>query len=192
MKLNFAAPLLAAVILLTLSATPLRADLHLLASPASQAQDSSNDTSGTSDSDGLLSSALGNLIPIITIVMGCSIPIVIVVAVCYFNHRKTQMLHETVRKMVEKGVPIPPELLSKSGGDWSHACPPGTTPFQAAFGPSQPRNDLRTGVLMTGIGIGLTIFIGNAGAIVLFLGIAFILVGIFQKKKPAPEQPPKP
>ena len=185
MKLNSAAPLLAAVVWLTLCATP----LNLLASPD---QDSPAQTADSADSAGFFSSALKNLIPIVAIVMGCSIPIVIVVAVCYFNHRKTQMLHETVRKMVEKGVPIPPELLSKSGGDWSHACPPGSSPFPNVFGPPAPRNDLRTGLLMTGIGIGLTIFIGDPGAIVLFLGIAFILVGIFQKKKPTPEQPPKP
>jgi len=185
MKLNSAAPLLAAVVWLTLCATP----LNLLASPD---QDSPAQTADSADSAGFFSSALKNLIPIVAIVMGCSIPIVIVTSICYFNHRKTKMLHETIRTMVEKGVPIPPELLSKWGGGWSPTCPPGGSPFQNVFGPPAPRNDLRTGVLMTGLGIGLTNFIGDPGAIVLFLGIAFILVGIFQKKKPLPEQPPKP
>jgi len=144
-----------------------------------------------SDSDGALSAALDKLIPLVGIVMGCSIPIVIVTAVCYFNHRKTKMLHETVRAMVEKGVPIPPELFAKSGGDWQPNCPPGGNPFQTVF-PSQPRNDLRTGLILTGLGIGLTIFIGSPGAIVLFLGVAFVFVGIFEKKKSGPDQTAKP
>ena len=209
MKLNSAvSSLLAVAMVCALTATPLRAQTNLQTTataaavslpPAAAIPAAPNPPpepptppAGESDSAGLLSSVLGQLIPIVGIVMGCSIPIVIVISVCYFNHRKTKILHETVRAMVEKGVPIPPELLSKSGGDWQQNCPPGTSPFQTAFGLHQPRNDLRTGLLMTGLGVGLVILIGSPGAIVLFLGIAFVLVGIFQKKNPAPEQPPKP
>ena len=193
-------PLLAAAVVFALAAMPLSAQTNLATNapttsataevvaappPAAAPADDAN-------SDFPFSSALHMLIPIIAIVMGCSIPIVIVVAVCYFKHRKTQMVHETVRAMVEKGVPVPPEMFAKAGGEWQQNWPPGGNPFPGAFGPPPPRNDLRTGLLMTGLGAGLVIFLGSPGWIALFLGVAFILVSFFDKKKPAPDQPPKP
>ena len=194
MKLPISASsLLAAAAIFTLAIAPLQAQTNSGTAAATVAPPpAATAPAELADSGELLSSLLDKLIPIVAIVMGCSIPIVVVTAILYFSHRKTKMLHETIQAMVEKGVPIPPELLSKSGGDWQQNCPPGTSPFQTAFGLHQPRNDLRTGLLMTGLGVGLVIFIGSPGAIVLFLGIAFVLVGIFQKKNPAPEQPPKP
>ena len=194
MKLPISASsLLAAAAIFTLAIAPLQAQTNSGTAAATVAPPpAATAPAELADSGEPLSSLLDKLIPIVAIVMGCSIPIVVVTAILYFSHRKTKMLHETIQAMVEKGVPIPPELLAKSGGDWSRTCPPGSDPFQNVFSPPPPRNDLRTGLLMTGIGIGLTIFIGDPGAIVLFLGIAFILVGIFQKKKPLPEQPPKP
>jgi hypothetical protein len=123
--------------------------------------------------------SLAVMIPIIAIVMGCSIPIVIVGLQLYFRHRKNMVLHETLRTM-EKGVPIPPEMFQKTEHE------------PMAGGQTRcPRNDFRKGLLMTGIGIGMILFIGKPGWIVLFLGIAFLAASFFEKKNNNDGQPPK-
>jgi hypothetical protein len=115
------------------------------------------------------------LIPIIAIVMGCSVPIVIVALAFYFRHRKNKMLHETIRAMVEKGVPIPPEMFKSADPVYK-----------------RPRNDLRTGLILIGIGSGLVfLHTSGAGFIVLFLGVAFLIASFFEKRNPNDEQPPK-
>lgn len=122
-----------------------------------------------------LSATLALLLPIIAVVMGCSVPIVIVSLLFYFRHRKHMLLHETLRAMVEKGVPIPPEMFKTVDN-----------------APKQPLNDMRTGLILIGIGSGLA-FLGTSGAgfIVLFLGAAFLIASFFEKKKSNDEQPPK-
>ena len=188
------ATLLSVAAFLTLTVAPLRAQPRPINTlyPAGTAHLMLADVTGesASDSAAAFSSVLGMLVPIVAIVMGCSIPIIIVVAVCYFKHRKAKMLHETVRAMVEKGVPVPPEMFGRTGNGQPGG-PSGSNPFQDVYGTPPPRNDLRTGLIMTGLGVGLVIFIGKLGAIVLFLGVAFILVGLVTKNKKQPEQPPK-
>jgi hypothetical protein len=123
------------------------------------------------------------LIPIIAIIMGCSIPIVTVGLLLYFRHRKNIMLHETLRTMVEKGVPIPPEMFQKTErGFMDHD----------KSGRNHPRNDLRTGLILTGMGIGIVLFIGKPGLIILSLGVAFLVIALLEKKDRSNDQPPKP
>ncbi|HVU08836.1 MAG TPA: DUF6249 domain-containing protein [Verrucomicrobiae bacterium] len=126
-----------------------------------------------------LKQTLAVMIPIIAIVMGCSIPIVIVGLQLYFRHRKNKMLHETIQTMVEKGAPIPPELFSQTDTD-----------SLGLVRPRRPRNDLRIGLISIGIGAGLLITAVKAGFIVLFMGIAFVISGLLQKNKDD-AQPPK-
>jgi hypothetical protein len=125
-----------------------------------------------------LSATLALLIPIIAIVMGCSIPMVIVGLVFYFRHRKNQMLHETVRAMVEKGVPIPPEMFQKSEHE-----------FMEHDRAKRPRSDFRNGLIFIGVGIGILIVAGKTGWIILFMGVAFLVASLFEKKND--QQPPK-
>jgi hypothetical protein len=123
------------------------------------------------------------LTPIIAIIMGCSVPIVIVGLLLYFRHRKNIMLHETLRTMVEKGVPIPPEMFQKTErGFMDHD----------RSGRKHPRNDLRTGLMLTGMGIGIVLFIGKPGCIILSLGVAFLVIALLEKKDRNNDQPPKP
>jgi len=97
----------------------------------------------------------------------------------YFRHRRNKMLHETLRAMIDKGVPIPPELLA--------------APQQNA--PPRPRNDLRMGLVLIAIGFGLSSFIPGPerkfGFIPLFIGLAFVISFLIawkmeQKKKDQP------
>ena len=181
MKLKSAAPLLAALALFALIATPLRAQSSLLASPTNQAQEPPAAASAEdSDSHYPFSAALHTLIPIVAIVMGCGIPIVIVVAFFYFNYRKSKIQHETLRAMVEKGVPIPPEMFTR----------PAKWPDQNLPG-GGPRNDLRTGLVLAGLGFGVILCLGKPGLIILFLGLAYMVVGFFERKRTVPDQTPK-
>jgi hypothetical protein len=117
---------------------------------------------------------------IVAIIAGCSIPIAIVALVglnLYFRQRRNRMLHETLRAMIDKGVPIPPELFSKSELEKKQ----------------RPRNDLRTGLILIGLGAGVVILFNNhrAGFIVLFMGAAFLLASFLEKKNNRNDQPPK-
>jgi hypothetical protein len=193
----------AAILFFTLAAPPLRAQINppiengmtntaATNAPVRTAVDNSQDAQsppahinipgihigGPSSEDGEgFTSALALMIPIIAIVMGCGIPIVIVGLSLYFRHRKNKMLHETVRAMVDKGVPIPPEMFQKTERDKSDD--------------KRARNDLRTGLMLTGIGIGVVLFIGKPGWIILFLGVAFLVIASLEKKDKNNDQPPK-
>ena len=78
--------------------------------------------------------------------------------------RRARLLHDTLRLMIEKGQPIPPELL------------------QSPDGGRRPRNDLRTGLVFTSVGIGLGALLLAEGdrdwpvaLIPLLIGVAFLV-----------------
>jgi hypothetical protein len=126
--------------------------------------------------------SLAVMVPIVAIVMGCSIPIVIVGLQLYFRHRKNIMLHETLRTMVEKGVPIPPEMFKKTEHEFME---------HDKSTEKRPRNDLRNGLIFIGIGIGVVMLTGKAGYIILFLGVAFVVASLLEKKNKNDAPPPK-
>lgn len=83
--------------------------------------------------------------------------IAIVFIVLDFRHRRSQQLHDTVARLADKGLPIPPQL----------------------FAPQAPKSGLRTALTMIGLGLGLMAFFwgehdGNlgVGAIPLAIGLA--------------------
>ena len=96
----------------------------------------------------------------------------IIFIVVWGRVRRSRMQHETIRMLVDKGVPIPPEL------------------FQAA--PVQ-RNDLRKGLIWMAIGLGFgsLSFVGPAhnqnvwavGMIPFLIGVAFLIAWKFDSAK---------
>jgi hypothetical protein len=108
-------------------------------------------------------------------------PVLIVGLILYFSFSRQRALHRTVRMMVEKGQPVPEALLN----------PP---PAQ------RQRSDVRRGVILTMIGVGLMVFFGAAndweggswtlGLIPFLIGAGYLLVWKLDTKKDNP--PPVP
>jgi len=71
--------------------------------------------------------------------------VAIVAVIMFSGWAKTRSLHRTVRMMVEKGQPVPPELLS------SPAAAPVTV---------RPWYDLRRGIVLVSVGVGVVMFFG--------------------------------
>ncbi|HZS19154.1 MAG TPA: DUF6249 domain-containing protein [Candidatus Udaeobacter sp.] len=123
------------------------------------------------------------VIPIvaITLLTVFGAPVLIVGLIMYFSFSRSRALQKTVRMMVEKGQPVPEALLN----------PP---PAQ------RQRSDLRRGVVLTMIGIGLMAFFGavndweggawTLGLIPFLIGVGYLLVWKLDTKKDNPPRVP--
>ena len=104
---------------------------------------------------------------IVAIVFG--MPVAIVAVVLVYRHRKNTMLHRTLAAMIDKGVPIPPELLQ----------------------PDKPRkSDLRRGITLIATGAGLIAFFAfkereavGIGFIPLLIGVGYLIAWKLEQKK---------
>lgn len=125
-------------------------------------------------------------IPIVAIVF-LSIfgaPVAIVVMIGIFSMISTRMRQRTIRMMVEKGQPVPVELLA-----------PATRGIRR-------RSDARRGVVWTMVGLGLMIWLaavndweGGAwsfGLIPFLIGLGYLIVWKLEHKKDIPPPPPAP
>ena len=124
-------------------------------------------------------------IPIVAIVF-LSIfgaPVAIVVMIGIFSIIATRMRQRTIRMMVEKGQPVPAELLA-----------PSTRSMRR-------RSDVRRGVVWTMVGLGLMIWLaaineeGGAwsfGLIPFLIGIGYLIIWKLEGKKDIPPPPPAP
>jgi hypothetical protein len=125
-------------------------------------------------------------IPIVAIVF-LSIfgaPVAIVVMIGIFSMIATRMRQRTIRMMVEKGQPVPAELLA-----------PATRGIRR-------RSDVRRGVVWTMVGFGLMIWLaavndweGGAwsfGLIPFLIGLGYLIVWKLENKKDIPPPPPAP
>ena len=123
------------------------------------------------------------VIPIVAITMLTvfGAPVLIVGLILYFSFSKSRALHRTVRMMVEKGQPVPAALLNP---------PPAL----------RQRSDLRRGIVLTMVGLGLMVFFGavndweggawTLGLIPFLIGAGYLLVWKLDTKKDNP--PPLP
>jgi hypothetical protein len=123
-------------------------------------------------------SDMGALIalPIIGIVFSTlfGAPIMIVVAIMFFSYLKSRSLHRTVKLMVEKGQEVPAALFA----------PPPVV---------RARSDMRRGVVLVMVGIGVMIFFGAAsdwdggawalGMIPFLIGAAYLVVWKLEGRK---------
>lgn len=122
---------------------------------------------------------LGTLmaIPIVGIIFSAifGTPVMIVAAIMFFSYLKSRSLHRTVRSMVEKGQEVPAALFV-------------TPPVIRA------RSDMRRGVVLIMVGIGIMIFFGAVndweggswaiGVIPFLIGAGHLLVWKLEGNKP--------
>jgi membrane-bound ClpP family serine protease len=115
------------------------------------------------------------LIPIFGIIGVFGMPAVIVWVALHFNNRKKEQYHETLRKLIDSGQELSPELLKSI---------PGYAEEETKV------NDIKTGAILSGIGIGVALigYVGlgskvvlSGGLLVLALGLAFLIYGIYDK-----------
>jgi hypothetical protein len=122
---------------------------------------------------------------IVAILSTFGMPVAIVALAGYFAHRRNKMAHETLRAMIDKGMPVTPELVAqiRSKG-WRDS---------KVGGGGGGR--LLPGLVMAGIGTALLLS-GSGGDrkggwIVLFIGLAFLVVWAVERKNSNNTQLPK-
>ena len=119
------------------------------------------------------------LIPIFGIVGVFGMPVFIILIVFYFDKRNKEQFHSTLQKLIESGQELSPELLQ-------------SIPGYKTESENGKRNDIRTGTITTGVGIGIAIFgqfgvaetaLVGIGLLVSSIGLAFLAYGIYNKDK---------
>jgi hypothetical protein len=132
---------------------------------------------GKAIGDAMSNAGVALMVPIMGIIGVFFVPAAVVILsiwfVFHYLNKKQQMKHETIRQMVEKGVPIPENF------PWDDTQP------------RQPASTLGRGLKLVGIGLGLIVFFivfgwtnfAGIGAIPLFIGLAYLLVWHLEKKK---------
>jgi hypothetical protein len=112
-------------------------------------------------------------------------PVAIVAILMYFKHRRNKLAHETLRAMIEKGMPITPELVAELRS--KHA--PGALQVGGRGGGLFP------GLVLAGIGTALLVSDSghsSGGWVILFIGVAFLVVWLVERQNQGNAQPPKP
>lgn len=82
------------------------------------------------------------LVAITAMLAGFTLPLVLVALILYYKHRRSRMAHETIARLVEKGLPVPPELLEQ---------------------PRRGNASLRGGLVLLALGIALSLFFSGWG-----------------------------
>ena len=107
------------------------------------------------------------VVAIMGMVAGFGLPLALVATVLYYKHRKVQMNHETITRLVEKGLPIPPELMEP---------------------PRKGNAGLRGGLVLLALGIALSVFFAgwgpgwSIGLIPGLMGIALLVAWKIESK----------
>jgi hypothetical protein len=110
------------------------------------------------------------VVAITSVLVSFGFPVLIVAIVLYYKLQRDRIVHDTIAKLAEKGLPIPPELLAR---------------------PHRPtgNRDLRSGLILIGLGIGLVIFFTEVapaaraiGLIPGLIGVAFLISWAIERK----------
>ena len=128
------------------------------------------------------------LIPISGAVCPFALPVFIVAIVFYFHHRRNKLAHETIRAMIEKGMPVTPELVAELRSKRPHGSGQGAVPIPMR------RGGLFPGLVLAGIGTALLLTNSGhsmGGWIVLFIGVAFLVTWLVERQNQNNTQPPK-
>ena len=108
--------------------------------------------------------AIGSLTELVAVVLIFGTPVIIVSAILSYRWRRARQLNETIVRLAEKGLPIPPELFVEVK--------------------TKGKSPLRTGVILVAVGAGLVCFSASMynefpwgiGMIPLLMGIGYLIV----------------
>jgi hypothetical protein len=115
-----------------------------------------------------------DVVGIVGVVFGCIVPIAIVAIVFSFRHRRLRMHHETIRAMIDKGLPIPPEMAAGTRSDT----------LAGSTDPRPGRNDFRGGLILIAVGSALLMIAGKVGWILVFIGAARLVIWLVEDRNP--------
>ena len=109
---------------------------------------------------------------------GIAMPVGIVWIIYDYDNRAKEQFHATLQKLIESGQELSPELLESVPG------------YKA--GKRKDKDDIRSGLILIGVGIGLALFgdlglglevVFGAGLLVLSIGVGMLAYGIYSKNK---------
>jgi hypothetical protein len=83
------------------------------------------------------------LIAIMGMLVTFALPLLLVTLILFYKHRRLRLTHETIARLAEKGLPVPPELLAP---------------------PRRSHAGLRGGLVLVALGVALAIFLYQVGA----------------------------
>jgi len=131
-------------------------------------------------------------------------PILIIALVIWYKMRKTRMMNETMIRLAEKGVVPTAEAFSAVAGASSNVMQsaPSTAPLYAQAKEARRKavwSDLRKGVIVGAVGLGFTFYSmlddgspNFVGLVLLFVGLAYIVLWYFEDRQAEAQVPPTP
>jgi hypothetical protein len=116
------------------------------------------------------------LVAIVGTLVVFGLPLLLVTIVLLYKHRRMRITHETIVRLAERGIPVPPELLD----------------------PPRPRTSgLRGGLVLIALGAGLSIFFlerggpWSIGLIPGLMGVALLVAWAIENKERDKTLPPR-
>jgi len=82
------------------------------------------------------------VVAIVGMLVAFGLPLTLVVTILDYKRRKLRMTHETITRLLEKGLPVPPELLEP---------------------PRRGQSGLRAGLVLVALGLAIGIFFAQTG-----------------------------
>ena len=117
------------------------------------------------------------IIPIFGIVGVFGMPVFIIWIVYYFSSRSEKQFHQTLQELIKSGQELSPDILAGIPG------------YKKGNG---ERNDIRTGTITAGVGIGIALFGGigveeealiGIGLLVFSIGLGILGYGVYNRNK---------
>ena len=108
---------------------------------------------------------------------GIAMPVGIVWIIYDYDNRAKEQFHTTLQKLIESGQELSPELMESVPG---------------YKGGRKDKNDIRSGLVTSGVGIGIALFghfgvgeqpLFGIGLLVLSIGVGILAYGIYSKNK---------
>jgi hypothetical protein len=115
------------------------------------------------------------LVAMTGLLAGFGLPLVVIAILLVYKHQRNRMQQETILKLAEKGLPVPPEL----------------------FRTPERRPSPKGGLVLVALGIALSLFFWerglpwSIGLIPGLMGVALLVAWKIESRKPDPHEPPR-